>query len=80
VVNHGIPLNLMEKMKGIMREFIQLPLEEKIKYEVQDLEGYGQTFVVSNNQKLDWTDTMYLTTLPPESRKLNLWPTRPLDF
>ncbi|KAH9293921.1 hypothetical protein KI387_040871 [Taxus chinensis] len=79
-VNHGIPLSLMERMKGIVREFIQLPLEEKLKYEVQELEGYGQTFVVSNNQKLDWADTMYLTTLPLESRKLNLWPTRPLDF
>ncbi|KAH9320912.1 hypothetical protein KI387_015551, partial [Taxus chinensis] len=57
VVNHLIPLSLMERMKGIVSEFIQLPLEEKLKYEMQELEGYGQTFVGSDNQKMDWADT-----------------------
>ncbi|KAH9293924.1 hypothetical protein KI387_040874, partial [Taxus chinensis] len=79
-VNHGIPGSLMEKMKETVKEFFELPLEEKLKYEVQDLEGYGQAFVVSDNQKLDWADAMHLTTLPPESRKMNLWPTKPVDF
>ncbi|KAH9304562.1 hypothetical protein KI387_008966, partial [Taxus chinensis] len=79
-VNHGIPGSLMERMKGIVREFIHLPLEEKLKYEVQEIEGYGQALVFSEDQKLDWVDTMYLTTLPPESRNMNFWPTRPVDF
>ncbi|KAH9304563.1 hypothetical protein KI387_008967, partial [Taxus chinensis] len=80
VVNHGIPTSLMEKMKETVREFFQLPLEEKLKYQVQELEGYGQAFVFSDSQKLDWADAMHLTTLPPESRKMNLWPTRPVDL
>ncbi|GLJ27753.1 hypothetical protein SUGI_0544690 [Cryptomeria japonica] len=79
-LNHGIPLSLMERMRGIVRDFIQLPLEEKLKYEVHELEGYGQTFVTSDDQILDWGDTMYLTTLPPENRKMDLWPTKPVDF
>ncbi|GLJ27815.1 hypothetical protein SUGI_0545890 [Cryptomeria japonica] len=79
-VNHGIPLSLLERMKGIVREFIQLPLEEKLKYKIQEIEGYGQTFVASDDQILDWADTMSLTTLPPENRKMDFWPTKPSDF
>ncbi|XP_057819861.1 oxoglutarate-dependent flavonoid 7-O-demethylase 1 [Cryptomeria japonica] len=80
VVNHGIPLSLLERMKGIFREFIQLPLEEKLKYKVQESEGYGQMFVASDDQTLDWADVLYLATLPPENRKMNFWPTKPRDF
>ncbi|GLJ27817.1 hypothetical protein SUGI_0545920 [Cryptomeria japonica] len=79
-VNHGIPLSLMETMKANVREFIQLPLEEKLKYKIQEIEGYGQTFVASDDQILDWADVMSLTTLPPENRKMELWPTKPSDF
>ncbi|KAH9291584.1 hypothetical protein KI387_043226, partial [Taxus chinensis] len=62
--------SLLERMKGTVREFFQLPLEKKLKYEVHELEGYGQAVVFSDNQKLDWADAMYLTTLPPESRNM----------
>ncbi|XP_057819923.2 protein SRG1 isoform X1 [Cryptomeria japonica] len=55
-VNHGIPLSLLDRMKGIMREFIQLPLEAKLKYKMQEIEGYGQAFVTSDDQILDWAD------------------------
>ncbi|GLJ27816.1 hypothetical protein SUGI_0545900 [Cryptomeria japonica] len=67
-------------MKGIVREFIQLPLEEKLKYKIQETEGYGQSFVASDDQILDWADIMSLTTLPPENRKMDFWPTKPSDF
>ncbi|GLJ59821.1 hypothetical protein SUGI_1524170, partial [Cryptomeria japonica] len=78
--NHGIPVSLTERMKGIVREFIQLPLEERLKYEKQEREGYGQSFVASDDQILDWADTIYLATLPPEKRKMSFWPTQPADF
>ncbi|GLJ27756.1 hypothetical protein SUGI_0544730 [Cryptomeria japonica] len=79
-VNHGIPVSMMERMKKIVREFVQLPLEEKLKYEMQEAEGYGQLFVASDNQVLDWSDIVFLTTLPTENRKMNFWPTTPADF
>ncbi|XP_059077664.1 protein SRG1 [Cryptomeria japonica] len=79
-VNHGIPLSLLNRMKGIMREFIQLPLEEKLKYKMQEIEGYGQAFVTSDDQILDWADIIALTTLPPENRKMDSWPRKPEDF
>ncbi|XP_059076898.1 S-norcoclaurine synthase 1-like [Cryptomeria japonica] len=80
VVNHGVPLSLLEKMKDIVREFIQLPLEEKLNYKMQENEDYGQMFVASADQTLDWADLLFLTTLPLENRKMNFWPTNPTDF
>ncbi|XP_059076901.1 S-norcoclaurine synthase 1-like [Cryptomeria japonica] len=79
-VNHGIPVSLTERMKGIAKEFIQLPLEEKLKYKIQEIEGYGQSFVTSEDQELDWADMMSLATLPPENRNMDFWPTKPADF
>ncbi|KAH9307530.1 hypothetical protein KI387_035441, partial [Taxus chinensis] len=80
VVNHGIPVSLLEQMKEAVRGFFQLPLEEKLKYGIQEREGYGQAFVVSEEQKLDWSDMFYLITLPEDIRNMDFWPTRPVNF
>jgi hypothetical protein len=39
------------------------------------LEGYGNDWVPSEEQVLDWTDRLYLKVEPQEDRKLDLWPT-----
>uniref|UniRef100_A0A0C9S4L6 TSA: Wollemia nobilis Ref_Wollemi_Transcript_13857_1326 transcribed RNA sequence n=1 Tax=Wollemia nobilis TaxID=56998 RepID=A0A0C9S4L6_9CONI len=80
VVNHGIPASLMDQMKGVVRGFFHLPLEEKLKYGIQEREGYGQFCVVSDDQKLDWSDSFYLLTLPPDTRNMVFWPTTPVEF
>ncbi|KAH7548126.1 hypothetical protein JRO89_XS14G0071100 [Xanthoceras sorbifolium] len=56
--------------------FFELPLEEKKKYSMgeNDLQGYGQGYVVSEQQKLEWCDLIFLLTLPTKIRKFNLWP------
>ena len=41
---------------------------------------YGQAFVVSEDQKLDWADMLYLQVHPSESRDMRFWPTRPASF
>ncbi|GLJ36466.1 hypothetical protein SUGI_0732310 [Cryptomeria japonica] len=74
VINHGIPGSLMGRMRSVAKGFFQLPMEEKLKYEMKNNQGYGQAFVVSEEQSLDWADMMYLYTLPVESRVLNQWP------
>ncbi|KAM3285633.1 hypothetical protein P3S67_024432 [Capsicum chacoense] len=49
--------SLLEKVKSVTGAFFELPMKEKKKFEQKgDLEGYGQTFVVSEEQKLDWAD------------------------
>ncbi|OEL14953.1 S-norcoclaurine synthase 1 [Dichanthelium oligosanthes] len=63
-------------------EFYKLPLEtKKVHAQVPGgLEGYGQVFVVSETQKLDWADMIYLTIRPKESRDLRFWLTQPPSF
>jgi isopenicillin N synthase-like dioxygenase len=80
VVSHGIPGSLMEQMKRITREFVLLPLQEKVEYAVQEHEGYGQAFVFSEDQQLDWSDLLYLTIMPAEKRKMKFWAAKPVEF
>ncbi|KAK4361273.1 hypothetical protein RND71_020225 [Anisodus tanguticus] len=81
LVNHRVNSSLVEKVKSEIRAFFDLPMEEK-KFEQQegDLEGYGQAFVVSEEQKLDWADILYMITLPITLRKPHLFPRLPLSL
>ncbi|KAK6270236.1 hypothetical protein POUND7_007341 [Theobroma cacao] len=75
-------LSLVEKVKTEIQDFFNLAMEEKKKYWLYpgDVEGFGQAFVVSDEQKLDWGDMFFLTTLPVYSRKPHLFPKLPLPF
>jgi isopenicillin N synthase-like dioxygenase len=56
-------------------------MEEKKYWQLPgDLEGFGQAFVVSDEQKLDWGDMFSLITLPTHLRKPHLFPKLPLPF
>ncbi|KAE8723438.1 putative 2-oxoglutarate (2OG) and Fe(II)-dependent oxygenase superfamily protein [Hibiscus syriacus] len=76
LINHGVKEELLEKMKAAASAFYELPLDEKNKYakSENEIQGYGQNFVVSENQKLDWSDMIYLITVPSENRKYKFWP------
>ncbi|KAJ9690870.1 hypothetical protein PVL29_013163 [Vitis rotundifolia] len=80
--NHGVSSSLMEKVKAEIQEFFNLPMEEKRKFWQQpgQIEGFGQAFVVSEEQKLDWGDLFFMVTLPPHLRKPHLFPKLPLPF
>ncbi|KAL6638640.1 hypothetical protein ACP70R_023751 [Stipagrostis hirtigluma subsp. patula] len=82
VVNHGVPDKVIDDMKKDLMGFFHLPLAEKRVFaqEPDGVEGYGQAFVVSEDQKLDWADMYFLYTQPPEYRELKLWPLRPPTF
>nr|XP_027085925.1 protein SRG1-like isoform X2 [Coffea arabica] len=57
-------------------------MAEKNKYgqEPGDVEGYGQAFVKSEEQKLDWADMLYMITQPEDLRKPHLFPKLPLPL
>uniref|UniRef100_A0A0D6R2C9 Fe2OG dioxygenase domain-containing protein n=1 Tax=Araucaria cunninghamii TaxID=56994 RepID=A0A0D6R2C9_ARACU len=80
VINHGISESLMDRMRTVVKGFFLLPLEEKVKYAMQDKQGYGQAFVATEDQRLDWADILFLYTKPLERRLLSQWPTAPSDF
>ncbi|KAM0052245.1 putative (S)-norcoclaurine synthase [Helianthus debilis subsp. tardiflorus] len=56
--------------------FFNLSPEEKKLYAQQpgSLEGYGQAFVISEEQKLEWCGMIFLKAIPPHTRKLQFWP------
>lgn len=46
----------LHNMKNATVEFFDIPLEEKNKFALppDDIQGYGQPYVVSEEQILDW--------------------------
>uniref|UniRef100_A0A803PWN8 Fe2OG dioxygenase domain-containing protein n=1 Tax=Cannabis sativa TaxID=3483 RepID=A0A803PWN8_CANSA len=81
-INHGMSVEYLNQLREITREFFQLPLEEKKKYLKQenDIEGYGNDNVYSDQQKGDWNDRLFLSLYPEQQRRLKLWPENPKAF
>ena len=81
LTNHGVPDEVSENLMNDIAEFFRQPLEAKKAYSrlPNSIEGYGQAFVVSDNQKLDWCDRFFLHVRPVESRE-RFWPTNPASF
>ncbi|TKY49528.1 SRG1 protein [Spatholobus suberectus] len=82
LVNHGLPNTSLKNMGNQVQRFFELPLQEKKRWAQRpgSLEGYGQAFVTSEDQKLDWNDMIFLKCLPIQNRKLDLWPENPPEF
>uniref|UniRef100_A0A1D1YAI9 S-norcoclaurine synthase 1 n=2 Tax=Anthurium amnicola TaxID=1678845 RepID=A0A1D1YAI9_9ARAE len=83
LVNHGVGEEAVESMKAAMEGFFSQPLEEKMGSSEQragSIEGYGQAFVVSDEQKLDWGDMLFFYAQPPDLKNTRLWPSHPPTF
>lgn len=82
LINHGVPAELIEKVKEDVARFFKLPLEERkaLSQLPNNAEGYGQLFVVTEEQKLDWADLLFIRTQPPANRNMRFWPTNPPSF
>ncbi|XP_024996960.1 S-norcoclaurine synthase 1-like [Cynara cardunculus var. scolymus] len=81
LINHGVSESI-DAMKVVTKEFFKLGLEEKMKcaQTPTTIEGYGQAFVVSEDQKLDWGDMLFILPLPIPQRNLRFWPLNPPSF
>ncbi|PON80322.1 Oxoglutarate/iron-dependent dioxygenase [Parasponia andersonii] len=82
VINHGIDQSLLEQIEKVSNDFFMLPLAEKQKYPMAPggVQGYGQAFVFSEDQKLDWCNMFALGVEPKFIRNPKLWPTKPGQF
>ncbi|KAH7687625.1 (S)-norcoclaurine synthase protein [Dioscorea alata] len=82
LINHGVPEEVIQRMISVVEEFFKLPLDEKMLFKQPpgQLEGYGQLFLFSEEQKLDWADILFFYTSPLHLRKVGLWPTNPSTF
>lgn len=83
LVGHGVSPDLIEQFKVDSKEFFELPMDQKMKFwqTPDDIEGFGQTFVASEERKLSWAaDKFALTILPLQLRRPHLLPLLPLPF
>ncbi|KAG0620488.1 hypothetical protein M758_4G220000 [Ceratodon purpureus] len=84
VVNHGVPVELLERMRQIGAHFYARPLEEKLAYACKDPgtapEGYGSRLLVKDEQVMDWRDYIDHHTLPLSRRNVNRWPADPPHY
>ncbi|KAK7303054.1 hypothetical protein RJT34_13953 [Clitoria ternatea] len=78
LLDHGISPLVLETLKYEIEGFFRLPFEEKMKYKIRpgDVEGYGAV-MISEDQKLDWGDRLYMTTNPLSRRNPYLLPELP---
>ncbi|XVF83720.1 hypothetical protein PTKIN_Ptkin16aG0514400 [Pterospermum kingtungense] len=79
ITNLRVEEEVLHNMKAAVEAFFKLPIQEKKKYAMagNDIQGFGQAFVISEQQKLDWCDMIFLITHPPEIRKFKHWPNLP---
>ena len=79
LVNHEVSPSLLEKLKYEIEDFFKLPMDEKMKYRVRpgDVEGYGNVNRTNDDQKLDWSDRVFMITNPILRRKPHLLPQLP---
>lgn len=81
-INHGMSSSFLNEVWELMRQFFALPIEEKRKYAspADDMEGYGNDMVLSEQQVLDWNERLLLIVSPEDQRKLDVWPQKPESF
>ncbi|KAJ3669132.1 hypothetical protein LUZ60_011082 [Juncus effusus] len=80
VKNHGVSLELMEKVRETWRGFFNLKVEEKQRYanSPKTYEGYGSRVGVEKGAVLDWGDYYFLNLKPESAPSDNkYWPARP---
>lgn len=67
VVNHGIPVKLLERMLKAAREFHELPQELKVEYFSRDAARkvkYGSNFDLYRSKYANWRDTLFCVMAP----------------
>ncbi|KAL0297958.1 UNVERIFIED_CONTAM: Leucoanthocyanidin dioxygenase [Sesamum angustifolium] len=70
LINHGIPEELVDRVKAAGREFFELPVEEKEKYAndqaAGNVQGYGSKLANNASGQLEWEDYFFHCVFPEE--------------
>ncbi|KAL9252413.1 Flavonol synthase/flavanone 3-hydroxylase-like protein [Drosera capensis] len=81
VVNHGIPNEVITRLREAGREFFELPQDEKEVYakpsDSKDIEGYGTKLQKEVEGKKAWVDHLFHRTWPPSAINYKFWPKNP---
>eukprot|EP00253_Pinus_taeda_P013894 PITA_13894 len=85
IINHGIPLSLLETVKRVSHDFFDLSPEEKreecpVRPGTHMLEGYGRFFDISDDTVLDWVDALVHYISPEWAKVIEQWPKTPSTY
>lgn len=84
LVNHGIPDDLMERVRKAGQAFFDQPVEEKEKYANDQvtgkIQGYGSKLANNASGQLEWEDYFFHLIYPEDKRDLSIWPKTPSDY
>lgn len=84
LVNHGIPNDLIERVKKAGEVFFNLPIEEKEKHANDQgagkIQGYGSKLANNASGQLEWEDYFFHLVYPEDKRDLSIWPKHPSDY
>nr|BAF81268.2 anthocyanidin synthase [Iris x hollandica] len=84
VVNHGIPPELIERVRAAGKGFFDLPVEAKERYANDQsegkIQGYGSKLANNASGKLEWEDYYFHLIFPPDKVDLSIWPKEPADY
>ncbi|KAG7535332.1 Non-hem dioxygenase N-terminal domain [Arabidopsis thaliana x Arabidopsis arenosa] len=82
VVNHGIPLDLIRRLKEVGTQFFELPETEKKSVAKQDgskdFEGYTTNLKYVEGEV--WTENLFHRIWPPSCINFNYWPKNPPHY
>ncbi|KAJ6415318.1 hypothetical protein OIU84_004164 [Salix udensis] len=84
LVNHGIPDDLIDRVKKAGKAFFDLPIEEKEKYANDqasgNVQGYGSKLANTASGQLEWLDYFFHLIFPEDKRDNSVWPKTPCDY
>ncbi|XP_042492642.1 flavonol synthase/flavanone 3-hydroxylase [Macadamia integrifolia] len=82
VVNHGIPVEVIQKLQKVGKEFFELPEEEKEAYSSVpgSIEGYGTKLQKEQGGKRAWVDFLFHNIWPPSVINYQFWPKNPIAY
>lgn len=82
VINHKVPIEVIQSMIDVSKRFFELPYEERAKYMSSDMFSpvrYGTSMNQNKDSVFCWRDFLKLTC-HPISDVLPHWPSAPADL
>ncbi|KAF9614854.1 hypothetical protein IFM89_020951 [Coptis chinensis] len=84
LVNHGIPEDLLTRLKEAGKAFFDQPIEEKEKFANDQasgkIAGYGSKLANTACGQLEWEDYFFHLIFPEDKRDMSIWPKTPTGY
>jgi anthocyanidin synthase len=84
IANHGLPEDLLEKVRMVGKKFFDLPIEQKEQYANDQasgkIQGYGSKLANNACGQLEWEDYFFHLIYPVDKIDLSIWPKDPKDY